>query len=86
MPTPYEEEMALLRKRLAEIEIDEDSDFENEDNGLGNNLEDNFSNYDSFCEHDMESEDDGDSGNEEVIITRNVLHQNIAHSGGKQKM
>ncbi|GBN42193.1 hypothetical protein AVEN_65119-1, partial [Araneus ventricosus] len=33
MPTPYEKEMERLRKLLAEVETDEDPDFEEEDNG-----------------------------------------------------
>ncbi|GBO45888.1 hypothetical protein AVEN_73402-1, partial [Araneus ventricosus] len=47
-------------------ETDEDSDFDNEDNGPENVLEENFSDYEIFREHDTESEKDGHSGNEEV--------------------
>ncbi|GBM80604.1 hypothetical protein AVEN_151510-1 [Araneus ventricosus] len=39
---------------------------DNEDNGPEDVLEDNFSDHESFREHDKESEEDGDSGNEEV--------------------
>ncbi|GBL73821.1 hypothetical protein AVEN_163938-1, partial [Araneus ventricosus] len=45
---------------------DEYPDFDNEDNGPENVLEDNFSDHKSFCEHDTESEEDGDSGNEQL--------------------
>ncbi|GBM62211.1 hypothetical protein AVEN_267879-1 [Araneus ventricosus] len=66
MPTPYEKEMKRLRKFLAEVETDEDIDFDNEDNGPEDVLEDIFSDHESFCEHDTESEDNGCSGNEDV--------------------
>ncbi|GBL99278.1 hypothetical protein AVEN_129041-1, partial [Araneus ventricosus] len=46
---------------FAEIETDEDSDF---DNGPEDILEENFSDHESFSEHDTKSEEDGDSGNE----------------------
>ncbi|GBN76392.1 hypothetical protein AVEN_20462-1, partial [Araneus ventricosus] len=61
--------MERLRKLLAGVKTDEDSDFENEDNGPEDNLEDNFSNHESFSEHDTKSENDVDSGNEEVNIS-----------------
>ncbi|GBM35097.1 hypothetical protein AVEN_157767-1 [Araneus ventricosus] len=48
--------MERLRKLLAEVETDEDLDFDNE----------YFSDHESFCEHDTKSEKDGDSGNEDV--------------------
>ncbi|GBM93654.1 hypothetical protein AVEN_210278-1 [Araneus ventricosus] len=54
MPTSYEKEMERLRKLLAEIETDEDSDFDNEDNGHEDILEENFSDHESFSEHDRE--------------------------------
>ncbi|GBL90794.1 hypothetical protein AVEN_215535-1 [Araneus ventricosus] len=60
MPTPFEKEMERLHKLLAEVETDEDSDFDNEDNGAEDIDHENFS------EHDTESEREGDSGNEEV--------------------
>ncbi|GBN43738.1 hypothetical protein AVEN_219641-1, partial [Araneus ventricosus] len=41
-------------------------DFDNEDNGPEDVLEEIFSDHESFCEHDTESEEDGDSGNEDV--------------------
>ncbi|GBN75319.1 hypothetical protein AVEN_142940-1 [Araneus ventricosus] len=43
-----------------------DFDFDNEDNGPEDDLEEIFSDHESFCEHDTESEEDGDSGNEDV--------------------
>ncbi|GBM12138.1 hypothetical protein AVEN_39475-1 [Araneus ventricosus] len=66
MQTSYEKEMERLRKLIAEIETDEDSDFDNEDNGPEDILGENFLEHESFREHDSESEEDGDSGNEEV--------------------
>ncbi|GBO38598.1 hypothetical protein AVEN_24253-1 [Araneus ventricosus] len=33
MPTPYEKEMERLHKLVAEVETDEDPDFDSEDNG-----------------------------------------------------
>ncbi|GBM41874.1 hypothetical protein AVEN_8543-1 [Araneus ventricosus] len=59
--------MECLRKFLAEVETDEDSDFDNEDSGPEDDLEDNFSDHPSFSEHDSESEEDGDSLNEECL-------------------
>ncbi|GBL99833.1 hypothetical protein AVEN_162838-1 [Araneus ventricosus] len=59
MPTPYELEIEYLRKFLAEVETDEDSDF---DNGPEDVLEENFSDHESFGKHNMEK--DGYSGNE----------------------
>ncbi|GBO06963.1 hypothetical protein AVEN_133197-1 [Araneus ventricosus] len=58
--------MERLRKLLAEVEIDENSDFDNEDNGSEDVLEEIFSDHESFCEHGTESEEDGDSGNGDV--------------------
>ncbi|GBM03148.1 hypothetical protein AVEN_200835-1 [Araneus ventricosus] len=58
--------MEHLRKLLAEIETDEDPDFDNEDNGSEDVLEEIFSDHESFCERDTESEEDKDSGNEDV--------------------
>ncbi|GBN85654.1 hypothetical protein AVEN_89967-1 [Araneus ventricosus] len=66
MPTPYDREMERLRKLLAEVETDEDSGFDNDDNGPENVLEEIFSNHESFSEHDTESEEDRDSGSEGV--------------------
>ncbi|GBM69503.1 hypothetical protein AVEN_112303-1, partial [Araneus ventricosus] len=51
--TLYEKEIESLRKILPEVEIDEDSDF---DNGPEDVLEENFSDHESFSEHDTESE------------------------------
>ncbi|GBO08421.1 hypothetical protein AVEN_140871-1 [Araneus ventricosus] len=59
--------MKSLRKLLAEVETDDDSDFDDEDKGSEDVLGENFSDDESFGEHDTESEDDGDSGSEEVI-------------------
>ncbi|GBM81395.1 hypothetical protein AVEN_117569-1 [Araneus ventricosus] len=64
--TPYEKEIESLRKLLTEVETNEDSDFDNEDNGPEDILEENFSNHESYSDHDTESEADGDSGNEKV--------------------
>ncbi|GBN78596.1 hypothetical protein AVEN_150708-1 [Araneus ventricosus] len=58
--------MERLRKLLAEVESDEDPNFDNEDNGPEDVSEEILSDYESFCEHDTESEEDGDSGNEDV--------------------
>ncbi|GBM50597.1 hypothetical protein AVEN_70235-1 [Araneus ventricosus] len=66
MPTPYEKEMECLRKLLAEVETDEDPDFDNGNNGPENVLENIFSHHKSFCEHDTESEEDEDSRNEDM--------------------
>ncbi|GBM32016.1 hypothetical protein AVEN_161810-1 [Araneus ventricosus] len=55
-----------LRKPLAEVETDEDSDFDNEDNRPEDVLEENFSDFESFSEHDTELEGGGDSGNGEL--------------------
>ncbi|GBM93197.1 hypothetical protein AVEN_93753-1 [Araneus ventricosus] len=63
MPPPYEKEMEHLRKFLAEVETDENPDF---DNGPEDVLEEIFSDHESFYEHDMESEEDGDSENEDA--------------------
>ncbi|GBN80674.1 hypothetical protein AVEN_140494-1 [Araneus ventricosus] len=56
MPTPYEKEMERSRKLLAEVET-------GEDNGPEDVSEEIFSDHESFCEHDTESEG---SGNEDV--------------------
>ncbi|GBN72338.1 hypothetical protein AVEN_159550-1 [Araneus ventricosus] len=58
--------MERFRKLLAEVQTDEDPDFGNEDNGPEDVLEEIFSGHECFCEHDKESEDDGDSRNEHV--------------------
>ncbi|GBM40528.1 hypothetical protein AVEN_128325-1 [Araneus ventricosus] len=46
-------ELECLRKLLAEVEADDDSDFYNEDNEPGDVLEENFSDDENFSEHDM---------------------------------
>ncbi|GBN34557.1 hypothetical protein AVEN_185258-1 [Araneus ventricosus] len=58
--------MQLLRRLIAEVESDGDSDFDNEDNGPEGDLEGNFSVHENFSEHDTESEEDGEEENEEV--------------------
>ncbi|GBM73827.1 hypothetical protein AVEN_75254-1 [Araneus ventricosus] len=63
MRTSYEE-VKCLRKLLAEVETDEDSNLDNEDIRPEDILEENFSDHESFSAHD--TEEDGDSGNEEV--------------------
>lgn len=45
--------MEPLRKLLAEVETDEDLDFDNEDNGPEDVLEENISFHKSFRKHDM---------------------------------
>ncbi|GBL91948.1 hypothetical protein AVEN_102526-1 [Araneus ventricosus] len=42
MATPFENEMEYAHKILAEVETDEDSDFDNEDNGPEDILEEIF--------------------------------------------
>ncbi|GBN67751.1 hypothetical protein AVEN_181016-1 [Araneus ventricosus] len=64
MPTSYEKQTKRLRKLLAEVESDQDSDFDNEDNGPEDILEENFPDHESFSEHVTESEEGGYSGNE----------------------
>ncbi|GBO27453.1 hypothetical protein AVEN_17625-1, partial [Araneus ventricosus] len=44
-PTAYEKEMERLRKLLAEVETYEDPDFDNEDNGPDDVLEEIFSDH-----------------------------------------
>ncbi|GBM10232.1 hypothetical protein AVEN_177499-1 [Araneus ventricosus] len=61
--TPYEREMERFGYLLAEVETDEDPDFDDEPEDV---LEEIFSDHESFSEHDTESEEDGDSGNEDV--------------------
>ncbi|GBO22783.1 hypothetical protein AVEN_85051-1 [Araneus ventricosus] len=63
MAPPHEKEMEHLCKFLAEVETDEDPDFHN---GPGDVLEEIFSDHESFCEHNTESEEDEDSGNEDA--------------------
>ncbi|GBM82226.1 hypothetical protein AVEN_93101-1 [Araneus ventricosus] len=48
-------ELERLCKLLAEVETDEDSDF---DDGPGDVLEENFSDHENFREHDTELEED----------------------------
>ncbi|GBN10731.1 hypothetical protein AVEN_208154-1 [Araneus ventricosus] len=58
--------MERFRKLFAEVETDEHADFDTEDNGREDVFEEIFSNHECFCEHDKDSEEDGDSRNEEV--------------------
>ncbi|GBL89887.1 hypothetical protein AVEN_241292-1 [Araneus ventricosus] len=58
--------MERFRKLLAEVETDEDPDFENGDNEPEDVLAEIFSDHESFYEHDKELEEDGDSINEDV--------------------
>ncbi|GBN19308.1 hypothetical protein AVEN_204869-1 [Araneus ventricosus] len=58
--------MERLRKLLAEGETDGDPDFDNADNGSEDVLQVFFAYHESFYEYDTESEEDGDSGNEDV--------------------
>ncbi|GBN73303.1 hypothetical protein AVEN_128603-1 [Araneus ventricosus] len=85
MLTACEKEMESLYKLLAEVETNEDSDFDNEYNGPEDVLKKNFSDHESFRKHDMESEEDGGSGIKK-LITRNGFHQKMAYSGGKQNL
>ncbi|GBM64246.1 hypothetical protein AVEN_167271-1 [Araneus ventricosus] len=55
-------EIERLHKLLAEVEIDEDSDFDNKDNGPEDVLEKNFSDHESFSKHNKESEEDSGNG------------------------
>ncbi|GBO17611.1 hypothetical protein AVEN_36247-1 [Araneus ventricosus] len=52
--------MERLGKLFAEVETDEDPDFDDEDNRSEDILGENFSNHESFSEYDTESclEDD----------------------------
>ncbi|GBM39660.1 hypothetical protein AVEN_66682-1, partial [Araneus ventricosus] len=63
--TPKEKELERLHELPTDDETDEDSDIDKERNRPEDVLEENFSDLESFNEHDTESED-GDSGNEEV--------------------
>ncbi|GBL99271.1 hypothetical protein AVEN_177307-1 [Araneus ventricosus] len=76
--------MERLRKLLAEVETDEDLDFDNEDNGPEDILEEIFSDHQSFCEHEKESEDDRDSGNE--VIQLGILFIKRGHWVEKNKI
>ncbi|GBN39193.1 hypothetical protein AVEN_62232-1 [Araneus ventricosus] len=52
-------ELGRLLKFLGEVETDEDSDFNDEDNGPEGVLEENCSDHENFSEHDTESEEGG---------------------------
>ncbi|GBN64973.1 hypothetical protein AVEN_79973-1, partial [Araneus ventricosus] len=56
--------MESLCKLLAEIETYEDPDFHNADNGNYDVWEENFSDHESFKEHNTDSEEEGDYGYE----------------------
>ncbi|GBN04107.1 hypothetical protein AVEN_88938-1 [Araneus ventricosus] len=77
--------MERLRKLLAEVETNENPDFDNKDNGPEDVLEEIFSDHESFSEHDTESEEEGDSGHEGVNNLE-WFHQKMAYSGGKQNL
>ncbi|GBM77027.1 hypothetical protein AVEN_67133-1 [Araneus ventricosus] len=53
--TPYKREIDLLRKLLAEVETDDDSDFDDEDIESEDVSEEIFSDHESFSEHQKES-------------------------------
>ncbi|GBO37880.1 hypothetical protein AVEN_40204-1 [Araneus ventricosus] len=66
MTTLSEKEMGRIHELPTDDETDEDSDFDKEQNRTEGVLEEIFSDLESFNEHDTESENDGDFGNEEV--------------------
>ncbi|GBO11326.1 hypothetical protein AVEN_153766-1 [Araneus ventricosus] len=74
--------MERLGKLFAEVETDEDPDFDSEDNRPEDILGEIFSNHESFSEYDKESEEDGDSGNEEVNNSE-WFSSKLAYSGEK---
>ncbi|GBN26376.1 hypothetical protein AVEN_5612-1 [Araneus ventricosus] len=55
LPVAHNADSMRLRKRLAEVETDEDSYSDNEDNGPEDDLEQIFSDHESFSEHVTES-------------------------------
>ncbi|GBO46289.1 hypothetical protein AVEN_74458-1 [Araneus ventricosus] len=69
--------MERLRKLLTEVKTDEDSDFDNEDNGPKDIFEENFSDDESYSDHDTESEED--SGNEKVNNSEWFTSNNGVH-------
>ncbi|GBL73627.1 hypothetical protein AVEN_230633-1 [Araneus ventricosus] len=69
--------MECLRKFLAEVETDEDSDSDIEGNGHEDVLEENFSDHESFSEHYTESEEDGDSGNGRKELKKSASDKSI---------
>ncbi|GBN39067.1 hypothetical protein AVEN_106612-1 [Araneus ventricosus] len=77
--------MERLRKLLAEVETDEDPYFDHEDNGPEDVLEEIFSEHERFCEHDTQSEEDEDSGNEDVNKL-NFFYIKRALDGEKQNV
>ncbi|GBO28231.1 hypothetical protein AVEN_152671-1 [Araneus ventricosus] len=72
--------MERFRKLLAEVETDEDPDFYDEENGPEDVLEDIFSDHECFCKQVKESEEDGNSRNEDE---NNLEQQNRTLSGEK---
>ncbi|GBM29706.1 hypothetical protein AVEN_156892-1 [Araneus ventricosus] len=63
------------------VENDGDSDFNNADNRTEDT---DFLDHESFSEKDTESEEDGDSGNEEVNDSEGFSSKE--YSGGKQNL
>ncbi|GBN06110.1 hypothetical protein AVEN_270654-1 [Araneus ventricosus] len=58
--------MELLRNRLSEVETYEDPDFDSEDKGTEDILEEIFSDHESFIDYDKKLEESGHSENEDV--------------------
>ncbi|GBM91973.1 hypothetical protein AVEN_160040-1 [Araneus ventricosus] len=82
MLTPYEKEIEHLHNIFAGVET-QDSVLDFEHNGAENVLEENFSDHETFNEHNTESEEDGDSRNGEV---NNSEWFSSAYSAGKQNL
>ncbi|GBM66281.1 hypothetical protein AVEN_235784-1 [Araneus ventricosus] len=61
--------MERIRKLLAGVESDEDPNFDNECNGPEDDLEEIFSDHETFWKHDTESEENRDSGN---VVVNNL--------------
>ncbi|GBN37540.1 hypothetical protein AVEN_81076-1 [Araneus ventricosus] len=66
MPPPYEKEMERLRKFLAEVETVKIQTLTMKTMGVRIFQKRFFQIMESFYEHDTESEEEGDSGNEDV--------------------
>ncbi|GBM82579.1 hypothetical protein AVEN_208183-1 [Araneus ventricosus] len=86
MPTPYGKVIHSLCERLSKVETDEHPDFDKDDNKPEDVLEEIFLIMkERFSEHYLESEGDGDSGNEDVINLE-LFSSKMAHSVGEQKL
>ncbi|GBO05194.1 hypothetical protein AVEN_46033-1 [Araneus ventricosus] len=83
MPTPYEKEMKRLRKLLAET--DEDPDFENEDSGPENVLEEIFLIM-KVSANMIRNRKRTEIIEVKMRITWNSFHQKRALSGEKQNL